>query len=224
MSGKFKRSQRHQRWNEAGTCWSDKYLAEVSAVELSPDSPPPLRLLASELLALSRLQRTFGEVEDLRRVLAAFQKLTSAAPAAPATATAAAATAPAEAAPAAPAADVLDAPADSNGSSGSGTEGSSGSSGSLPDPLYTGSWLLAGLLLQEGSRPLHRALLGAVQRLQPEQLAVFGAAVTERLRAALAALDASSPLPELGTSSSSSSSSPTAPTQPTQQPPPPPPL
>ncbi|GIL79886.1 hypothetical protein Vretifemale_9022, partial [Volvox reticuliferus] len=55
--------------------------------------------------------------------------------------------------------------------------------------LAAACWLLAGLLFQSGSRPLHRTVLGVVKRLPPRQLDVFGAAVTERLRAALAELD-----------------------------------
>ena len=30
MSGKFKRGQRHQKWNESGTTFSEAFLAEVS--------------------------------------------------------------------------------------------------------------------------------------------------------------------------------------------------
>ncbi|GLI68271.1 hypothetical protein VaNZ11_012627, partial [Volvox africanus] len=64
-----------------------------------------------------------------------------------------------------------------------------GAVGEGSSPLAAACWLLAGLLFQSGSRPLHRTVLGAVKRLPPQQLDVFGAAVTERLRAILAELD-----------------------------------
>ncbi|EFJ43357.1 hypothetical protein VOLCADRAFT_96436 [Volvox carteri f. nagariensis] len=125
MSGKFKRSQRHQRWNEEGTSWSNVYLKEISAVEADAAAPAPLRNLASELQTLSRAHYTYGEVEELRRVLAAFQKPLQPPPPPPPSARAA-------------------------------------------------CDLLAGLLFQPGSRPLHRAVLGATKRLTTEQLGMYG--------------------------------------------------
>ncbi|GLC36743.1 hypothetical protein PLESTB_000787500 [Pleodorina starrii] len=195
MSGKFKRSQRHQRWNEEGTCWSEKYLTEIVAVETDAAAPAPLRSLASELRSLARAQNAFGEVEELRRVLTAFQKATAAAATPPAAAPAAAAAAAPATEPSAAAAETgaLPAPAGAAGVA----DGLRGPPSEAVErgPLASACWLLAGLIFQPGSRQHHRTVLGAVKRLPPGQLDVFGEAVTERLRLALRDLDDSAPPP-----------------------------
>ncbi|GIL53787.1 hypothetical protein Vafri_9416, partial [Volvox africanus] len=148
--------------------------------------------LASELRTLSRAQYTFGEVEELRRVLGAFQKIAVATTPPAVEAKAAAKTETAALLPAEPSTFDRDADRTCCASRAAvvGLEGNS--------PLAAACWLLAGLLFQSGSRPLHRTVLGAVKRLPLQQLDVFGAAVTERLRATLAKLETAESTPNSG--------------------------
>ena len=153
----------------------------------------PLRAFAGELRELSRLQHTFGEVEDVRRLVTAFTKVATSEAAASAAASAASASAAAATTAAAgsgsAAAAAATAAAGGTAGAGSGTSASAPSSrgfataASTPSSrgfataasapasgdFATAARLLSGLLFQEGSRPLHRALLGGVQRLAPGQ-------------------------------------------------------
>lgn len=132
---------------------------QVSDLDADASAPAALRSLASELLALSRIQHTFGEVEDLRRVLAAFTRASAAAAAAN-THAAAANTQAAVAQPDGSSSDVgtptVRAPVGRD------------AAGDVPGWFHSCCGLLVELLFLDNSRPLHRTLLAAAQRL-PQQ-------------------------------------------------------